>query len=154
MADDGTIYVGNGGGVCNGFSGKDFKQVFSTPAPHADNVHFHSGNSQVYVGQDELLSVLDAKTGALKWKHDNKMGWVIASPAVQNGIVYARAGFTRYDFGGTEPGFGVSRSDDESRYSPGFQHDFRSGAHFNMSMFELASGKNVSFDPATPEGDP
>ena len=60
------IYVGNGVGVCNGFSGIDYSQVFSTKAPGADNVHFHSGNSMVYVGQDEVLSALDAKSGEIK----------------------------------------------------------------------------------------
>jgi DNA-binding beta-propeller fold protein YncE len=60
------IYVGNGAGVCNGFDGKDYKQVFSTPAPNADNVHYHSGNHMVYVGQDEILSELDAKSGEIK----------------------------------------------------------------------------------------
>jgi len=65
-ADLDMIYVGNGAGTCNAFNGKDFKQVFSTPAPNADNVHFHSGNQTVYVGQGELLSELDAKTGAVK----------------------------------------------------------------------------------------
>jgi DNA-binding beta-propeller fold protein YncE len=65
-ADLDMIYVGNGAGFCNAFAGKEYKQVFSTPAPHADNVHFHSGNKMVYVGQDEILSVLDAKTGEIK----------------------------------------------------------------------------------------
>jgi hypothetical protein len=60
------IYVGNGAGVCNAFDGKDYKQVFSTPAPNADNVHYHSGNHMVYVGQDEILSELDAKSGEIK----------------------------------------------------------------------------------------
>lgn len=59
------IYVGNGAGVCNAFDGKDYTQVFSTPAPNADNVHYHSGNKTVYVGQDEILSELDAKTGKI-----------------------------------------------------------------------------------------
>ena len=60
------IYVGNGAGTCNAFDGKDYKLVFSMPAPNADNVHFHPGNQLVYVGQDEILSILDAKTGAIK----------------------------------------------------------------------------------------
>ncbi len=58
------IYVGNGAGQCNAFDGRDYKRVFSVEAEHADNVHFHSGNNMVYVGQDEVMSVLDAKTGA------------------------------------------------------------------------------------------
>jgi outer membrane protein assembly factor BamB len=32
--------------------------------------------------------VVDAMTGAPKWKHDNKGGWTIASPAVRDGVVY------------------------------------------------------------------
>lgn len=64
-ADLDMIYVGNGGGVCNAIDGKTYEQVFSTPANGADNVHFHSGNQKVYVGQDEILSELDAKTGQI-----------------------------------------------------------------------------------------
>ncbi len=47
--------------------------------------------------------------------------------AWRDGIVYARAGYTHYDFDGTEPGFGVSRDDDEGRYALGFEHVFKSG---------------------------
>src|SRR5215472_9649124 len=67
-ADLDMIYVGNGAGICNAFKGKDYSPVFSTPAPNADNVHYHSGLKLVYVGQDEILSVLDAKTGDVKAK--------------------------------------------------------------------------------------
>jgi hypothetical protein len=57
------IYVGNGGGTCNGFDGKTYDRVFSAKAPNADNVHYHSDKKLVYVGQDMIMSVLDAKTG-------------------------------------------------------------------------------------------
>jgi outer membrane protein assembly factor BamB len=60
------IYVGNGAGFCNAFDGKEYNQVFSVKAPNADNVHYHSGSKLVYVGQDEILSAFDAKTGDLK----------------------------------------------------------------------------------------
>jgi DNA-binding beta-propeller fold protein YncE len=60
------IFVGNGGGVCNGIDGKDYKIVFSTKAEGADNVYYHSGNKTVYVAHGEKVSVLDAKTGAVK----------------------------------------------------------------------------------------
>jgi hypothetical protein len=65
-ADLDMIYVGNGAGFCNGFDGMDYREVFSVKAPNADNVHFHSGNNLVYVGQDEIMSVLDAKSGERK----------------------------------------------------------------------------------------
>jgi outer membrane protein assembly factor BamB len=43
----------------------------------------------VYFGcRDGHFYAIDAKTGAQRWSHDNKMGWVIASPAVKNGVVY------------------------------------------------------------------
>ena len=55
------IFVGNGGGVCNGIDGKDYKTVFSTKAEKADNVYYHSGNKLVYVAHGETVSVLDAR---------------------------------------------------------------------------------------------
>jgi DNA-binding beta-propeller fold protein YncE len=60
------IFVGNGGGVCNGIDGKDFHTVFSAKAEKADNVYYHSGNKMVYVAHGETISVLDAKTGEVK----------------------------------------------------------------------------------------
>ncbi len=38
--------------------------------------------------RDGHLYAVDARTGARKWAHDNKKGWVIASPAVDHGVVY------------------------------------------------------------------
>lgn len=65
-SDLNLIYVGNGAGTCNAFDGKTYEQAFSVKAPNADNVHYHSDKKLVYVGQDEIMSVLDAKTGELK----------------------------------------------------------------------------------------
>lgn len=46
-------------------------------------------NGMVFFGcRDGHFYALDARTGALKWTHDNRMGWVIASPAVRDGVVY------------------------------------------------------------------
>jgi outer membrane protein assembly factor BamB len=43
----------------------------------------------VYFGcRDSHLYALDAKTGVKRWAFDNRGGWVIASPAVEKGIVY------------------------------------------------------------------
>lgn len=39
-------------------------------------------------GRDGKFHVVDAKTGAQRWVHNNNGGWTIASPAVQNGVVY------------------------------------------------------------------
>jgi outer membrane protein assembly factor BamB len=38
--------------------------------------------------RDGHFYAVDAKTGQKKWAEDNKMGWVIASPAVKDGVVY------------------------------------------------------------------
>ena len=38
--------------------------------------------------RDGHFYAVDATSGKEKWSHDNKMGWVIASPAVKNGAVY------------------------------------------------------------------
>lgn len=46
-------------------------------------------NGVVYFGcRDGHFYAVDATTGKLRWSHDNKMGWVIASPAVKDGVVY------------------------------------------------------------------
>ena len=65
-ADLDTVFAGNGAGMCNAFSGKDYAAGFSAKCPGADNVHYDATSHQVFVGQGETLSVLDAKTGALK----------------------------------------------------------------------------------------
>jgi outer membrane protein assembly factor BamB len=38
--------------------------------------------------RDGHFYAVDARTGQRKWAEDNQMGWVIASPAVRDGIVY------------------------------------------------------------------
>ncbi len=57
------IYVGNGAGVCNAFSGTDYARVFTAEAPGADNVHYDSRSKRVYVAHGDKLTALDAKSG-------------------------------------------------------------------------------------------
>jgi outer membrane protein assembly factor BamB len=47
-----------------------------------------AGGTVFFGCRDGHFYAVDARTGARKWDHDNKMGWVIASPAVDRGIVY------------------------------------------------------------------
>lgn len=47
-----------------------------------------SGGIVFFGCRDGHFYAVDAKTGKQNWKHDNRMGWVIASPAVRDGIVY------------------------------------------------------------------
>jgi outer membrane protein assembly factor BamB len=43
----------------------------------------------VYFGcRDSFFYALDAATGKLRWKHDEHGSWVVASPAIQDGVVY------------------------------------------------------------------
>ena len=94
-SDLNMIYVGNGSGTCNGFDGTTYDQVFTVKTPNADNVHYHSGNKSVYVGQDNVLSALDAKTGEIKasielpgavhgFKIDKKAGKIYAVLTKEN----------------------------------------------------------------------
>ncbi len=46
-----------------------------------------SGDTVYFGCRDGHFYAVDAKSGNLRWKHDNKMGWVIASPALYNGMV-------------------------------------------------------------------
>jgi DNA-binding beta-propeller fold protein YncE len=55
------VFVGNGGGVCNIFSGDDYRLLKSITLPAADNVRYHAGSRRVYVAYGErALSVVDA----------------------------------------------------------------------------------------------
>jgi len=46
-------------------------------------------DGMVFVGgRDGHFHAVDAKTGAPRWTIDNQGGWTIASPAVQDGVVY------------------------------------------------------------------
>lgn len=51
----------------------------------------------------------------------------VIAEAWTDGMVFARIGYRNFDFDGVEPLFGVSRDDDELRYTVGFQHDMRDG---------------------------
>ncbi|MBV9571943.1 MAG: PQQ-binding-like beta-propeller repeat protein [Alphaproteobacteria bacterium] len=47
-------------------------------------------DGMVYFGcRDSNLYALDEKTGTKRWNYNNKGSWVIASPAVRDGVVYA-----------------------------------------------------------------
>lgn len=46
------------------------------------------GNVVLVGGRDGKFHAIDRATGKGKWICDNKGGWTIASPAVQNGVVY------------------------------------------------------------------
>ena len=47
-----------------------------------------AGGTVFFGCRDGHFYAVDAKTGTKKWAHNNKGGWVIASPAVNHGVVY------------------------------------------------------------------
>lgn len=61
-----VVYVGNGAGTCNAFSGKDYSPLFSAKAAGADNVHYYAGRKSVYVAHGASFTELDAKSGEVK----------------------------------------------------------------------------------------
>jgi outer membrane protein assembly factor BamB len=66
-------------------TGEDPKTHLMTGIPGSAAV----ANGTVYFGcRDANFYALDANTGALKWKVPNDGSWVIASPAVADGVVY------------------------------------------------------------------
>lgn len=95
---DGTLYVGSWDSflyALDAATGAE-KWRFKTgedPATH-NQVGLQSSpavaDGIVYVGcRDSKLYAVDAETGAKLWAYDNKGSWVIASPAVKDGRVYA-----------------------------------------------------------------
>lgn len=95
---DGTVFIGSWDSymyALNATSGA-LKWRFKT-GEDAD-IHNQQGiqssaavvGGTVYFGcRDSHLYAVDEKTGAQRWSYDNKGSWVIASPAVRDGKVYA-----------------------------------------------------------------
>ncbi len=94
---DGVVYIGSWdrnlyaldastGAVRWKFQTGDDKQIYNQIGIASSA---SVANGVVYFGcRDGHLYAVDAKTGQQKWSHDNHTGWVIASPAVHEGIVY------------------------------------------------------------------
>jgi hypothetical protein len=63
-----------------------------------------------------------------RFGYDAPEAWLgVIAEAWEGGTVYARVGYTAYDFDGREPVFDRPRDDDEWRYALGFDHFFGDG---------------------------
>jgi eukaryotic-like serine/threonine-protein kinase len=94
---DGVLYVGswdrnlyalnaqNGSLIWKFQTGDDPKDHNQIGLPGSPAV---VGGVVLFGCRDGHFYAVDAKTGQQKWSEDNKMGWVIASPAVRDGVVY------------------------------------------------------------------
>jgi len=56
------IFVGNGGGTCNAFDGRDYTLLKSIPVKDADNVHFDPRTNHVFVAAEKDMAVIDAES--------------------------------------------------------------------------------------------
>ncbi len=56
------IFVGNGGGVCNVFDGRDYTLLKSLPVKGADSVRYDPRTNHVFVASGKSLAVIDVKT--------------------------------------------------------------------------------------------
>lgn len=96
--DGGTIYIGSWDSNFYALDAKTGAEKWRFKGGQDPNIHNQVGfqssaavaHGTVYVGcRDSKLYALDAATGAKKWALDAKGSWVIGSPAVRNGKVYA-----------------------------------------------------------------
>jgi outer membrane protein assembly factor BamB len=93
---NGILYIGCSDGVLYALNEHTGKLVWKY-ATGVDATHFMQGipgspavsNGVVVFGsRDNYIYALNASSGELDWKQENGGSWVIASPAIQNGVVY------------------------------------------------------------------
>jgi outer membrane protein assembly factor BamB len=93
---NGMLYIGCWDGVLYALNERTGKLAWKY-ATGVDATHFMQGipgspavsNGVVVFGsRDNYIYALNASSGELNWKQENGGSWVIASPAIQNGVVY------------------------------------------------------------------
>jgi len=94
---DGVLYIGSWDRnlyALNAQNGSLIWKFQTGDDPKAHNQIGIPGSAAIVGGvvlfgcRDGHFFAVDAKTGQQKWSEDNKMGWVIASPAARDGMVY------------------------------------------------------------------
>jgi outer membrane protein assembly factor BamB len=93
---NGVLYIGCWDGVLYALDERTGKLAWKF-ATGVDATHFMQGipgspavssGVVVFGSRDNFIYALNAISGELIWKQENGGSWVIASPAIQNGIVY------------------------------------------------------------------
>lgn len=93
---DGMLYIGCWDGVLYALNAQTGALVWKF-ATGVDATHFMQGipgspavadGIVVFGSRDNFIYALAATSGKLLWKQANDGSWVIASPAIQNGVVY------------------------------------------------------------------
>ena len=94
---DGVVYIGSWGRNLYALNAETGALIWKFQTGDDTDIYNQVGiagsaavaGGTVFFGcRDGHFYALDARTGARKWAHDNKKGWVIASPAVERGVVY------------------------------------------------------------------
>lgn len=94
---DGVVYVGSWDRNMYALDSRSGKELWRFQTGNDTTTYNQIGIASsaavadgiVFFGcRDGHFYAVDAKTGKQRWSHDNKMGWVIASPAIKNGVVY------------------------------------------------------------------
>ena len=94
---NGVVYIGSWDRNMYALNASNGKEIWRFQTGNDTTIYNQVGiassaavaDGRVFFGcRDGHFYAVDAKTGRMLWSHDNKMGWVIASPAVKNGIVY------------------------------------------------------------------
>jgi outer membrane protein assembly factor BamB len=94
---DGVVYIGSWDRNMYALDAGTGKELWRFQTGEDTTIHNQVGiagsaavaRGVVYFGcRDGHFYAVDARTGAQRWSHDNKMGWVIASPAIKDGVVY------------------------------------------------------------------
>jgi outer membrane protein assembly factor BamB len=94
---NGTVYVGSWDRNMYALDANTGREIWRFQTGNDTTIYNQIGiassaaiaNGVVFFGcRDGHFYAVDAATGKQRWSHDNKMGWVIASPAVRDGVVY------------------------------------------------------------------
>src|SRR6185503_4881110 len=118
---NGVVFIGSWDRNMYAINASTGKEIWKFQTANDTVIHNQVGiassaavaNGVVYFGcRDGHFYAVDAKTGKEKWNIDNHKGWVIASPAVREGVVYfptsdgqrfkavdAATGAVRFDIG-------------------------------------------------------
>ena len=95
---DGTVFIGSWDSYMYALDATSGALKWRFKTGEDADIHNQQGiqssaavaNGMVYFGcRDSHLYAVDEKTGQQRWSYDNKGSWVIASPAVRDGKVYA-----------------------------------------------------------------
>ena len=133
---DGALYIGDWDSTLYALDARTGAERWRFQAGRDPDIHNQQGfqsspavaDGLVFVGcRDAKLYAIDAKTGVQRWAHDAKGSWVIGTPAVRDGHVYASTSDT-----------GLFMAFDERTGAPQFSIDYK---HWPMFSSPALAGR-------------